>query len=113
MEHNQEVVTLGKDYRYDELVDLIESIGYKLRCPNYYFIREDDGYINISYNYPPSAFNHRIDFHKNFYSPHPGKYDISENFDNFEDFYNFITDYHSKLFLKHKIEKLRNGIKNN
>jgi hypothetical protein len=40
----------SKDWIYDELVDLIESIGYKHRTGNYYVIREYDGYINISYH---------------------------------------------------------------
>lgn len=113
MEHKKEAVILGKDYRYGELVELIESIGYKYRVSNCYVIREDDGYINISYFYERCTFHHKINFHKNFYSPHPGKYDIQENFDDFESFVDFITDYHSKLFLKHKIEKLKDGLKNN
>ena len=111
MELNQEMATLDKDYRYDEVVDLIESIGYKQRVGNYYFIREDDGYINISYGHDKKVYRHLIRFHKNFSPPYPHK-DISKNFDNFESFLEFITEYHKPLFMKHKIKKIINGISN-
>ena len=93
---------LSKDYRYAELVDLIESIGYKHRVGNYYVIRENDGYINISYLYNDDVFFHKIEFHKNFYfTP---VWDFTEHFDDFESFHVFITKYHNDLFLKHKIK---------
>lgn len=100
---------LGKDFRYDDVVDIIESIGYKHRTANYYVIDENDGYINISYE-RNSDENIVINFHKNIYHKliinGYKKRDISMIFNNIDDFYSFIFEYHNKLFRKHKIEKL-------
>jgi hypothetical protein len=101
---------IGKEYRYDELVDLIESIGYKQRVENYYVIVEDDGYINISYGQNVN-FKHRINFCKNFYFSNSGKYkEINKFFEDFESFSKFIAEYHSDLFRKHKIKKIISNI---
>lgn len=109
MAQKTESELFGKNYRYDEVVDLLESIGYKHRVANYYFMREDDGYINISYFYERCRFRHIITFHKNFYMKRC-KMPLSVDFDNFESFFEFISDYHSKLFLKQKIEKINENI---
>jgi len=109
--YNQEAAIIGNDYRYDELVDLIESIGYEHRTGNYYIIREKDGYINISYEYDKNHIGHRIRFHKNYYFDLKNTYsDITEDFYNLKDFIDFISKYHNDLFLKHKIEKIINNV---
>lgn len=100
---------LGKHFRYNLVVDLIEKIGYKQRTGNYYIIREEDGYINISYWEDFDTKTIKISFHKNYYIPYQ-KEKISLMFDNFKSFFDFISIYHNKLFLKYKIEKLKKNI---
>ena len=101
-----------KEIDYDKALEVITSIGYKQRTGTYYVIREDDGYINISHD---KCFHEDapISFHKNFsggnHSP-DGKYILHEDFYTLEDFYDFISDYHNDLFLKHKVEKLLHNI---
>jgi len=99
---------LSKDYIDERVLKLITSIGYKLRCSNYYVIREDDGYINIS-SYIDKYSNEVICFHKNTYhtEPYP-RQDLEQEFLNFEDFEKFIESYHQKICRKLKIEKLNN-----
>lgn len=106
----------SKDWRYDKLVDLIETIGYRHRTGNYYVIREHDGYINISYHdgYVEEQDYITINFHKNVShslakNGYKGK-EISETFNNFEDFLVFINKYHSDLFRKVKIKTIKNRI---
>jgi len=103
---------LGKDFRYDEVVDLIEKIGYKQRVGNYYIITEDDGYINISYDYYYDNMR-IIYFHKNFYQGILHKKDTSHKFYNFKSFEIFINEYHKDLFKKIKLEKIINNINGN
>jgi len=109
---------LGKDFRYDEVVDLIEKIGYKQRIGNYYIITEDDGYINISYGEEYNDSKIIISFHKNHYNrilDKNGFYkkDISHKFYNFKSFEIFINEYHKDLFKKIKLEKIINNINGN
>jgi len=106
-----------KDWRYDKLVDLIESIGYKHRTGNYYMIREHDGYMNISYYEYENNGEIIINFYKNYYhgviyKNGLHKQDIDESFTIFETFLKFLNKYHNDLFRKLKIKKIQCGIKN-
>lgn len=103
-----------------ELIGIIESIGYKQRTDTYWIIRENDGYINISFytkNYF-DAFNRKdlvgdidlIEFHKTFYHGVLSTDDTSKKFDNADDFLSFINVYHRKLFRRKKINKIINRI---
>lgn len=113
MKINKDKISKG-DFIYKDVIDLISLIGYKHRSGNYFVIQENDGYINISYD--KGIFNKNdiinIYFHKNYYYGQGyGKKEVSEKFDNFDDFENFVIKYHNKLFLKHKLIKLINKIK--
>jgi len=103
---------LGKDFRYDKVVDLIEKIGYKQRVGNYYVIREKDGYINISYGEEWKTKKIIICFHKNYSEPAYGRreIDISKTFYDFESFSEYISEYHNDLFFKHKLIKIKERI---
>lgn len=104
-----------KKFRYDELVDLIESIGYKHRTSNYYVIREHNGYINISYHmgFIRKQYYITIIFHKNYYHGMGyGKKEPNRTFNDFKTFLEFINKYHNDLFRKVKLERIKCGIKN-
>ena len=103
-----------KEIDYNKVIELITQIGYKQRTGTYYIIREKDGYINISCDktFHPEA---PICFHKNHYQRVKrnlgfSKKDISHKFYDLESFYEFISEYHNKLFLKLKIKRLTNNI---
>lgn len=99
------------DFDKNELIELIESIGYTQRVDNYYVIRESNGYINISYPKGDGVFDCKISFHKNVYQGSLGD-GVSKDFDDYESFVNFINEYHSKLFLKQKLIKITKNINN-
>jgi len=94
-----------KEFIYEPVVKLVESVGYKLRCGNYYVIREFDGYINVSYD----VYGH-IQFHKNHYNKDYEniKRDIHHDFDNYLDFEKFMSVYHRKEVRKIKVDRLNN-----
>lgn len=99
------------DINYNEVIDFILEIGYKHRIASYYVIREKDGYINISndelrFSRFDKNITTYISFHKNFYQGYSNK-DISKKFYDIETFYKFISEYHNKLFMKHKIKKIK------
>jgi len=103
-----------KEAEYDKVIDIITKIGYTQRTGTYYIIREEDGYINISHDryFVEDA---PIKFHKNHYQNiydergYPKK-DISHSFYDLESFVDFINKYHKELFMKYKIEKIKNKI---
>lgn len=97
---------MGQNYRDEKILSVIEPIGYKQRSENYYVIREEDGYVNISYFKNISNITH-INFHKNYYN---GKYisdaENNNNFDNYVAFFRFLESYHPQYFRKEKLKKL-------
>jgi hypothetical protein len=101
---------MGMDYRNEEIINFVESIGYTHRVGNYYVITEIDGYINVSYYRKLNDEPEKICFYKNFYSEYRYRHmkDISEIFDNFDEFVRFMIIYHKdrKEVRKLKLKKL-------
>ena len=101
-----------KEIDYNKVVEVITKIGYYQRSGTYYAIREEDGYINISCD-KCFADDTPITFHKNFVNGNrskDGEHTINKKFYDLESFYEFISEYHNKLFLKLKIKRLTNNI---
>jgi hypothetical protein len=98
------------DYRNEEIISFVESIGYKHRTGNYYVFTEIDGYINVSYYKLLEQNGEKINFYKNYYSgyyKYPNvKEDINKTFDNFNDFDKYMSIYHKKEVRKLKMKKL-------
>jgi len=97
----------GKDYYNEKIINFVNSIGYQHRIGNYYYLVENDGYINISYLMSDGI--EIIQFHKNFiYTGASGytKKDIHQEFYNYTEFVKFISIYHKKECRKIKLTKL-------
>ena len=95
---------------YNKVIKLIESIGYEKHVGSCYIIQDDGGYVNIEHlNF--DLYKRYIVFHKNHYYS-LGRNDIFKTFLDYDSFEKYIFEYHSKLFLKHKLNKITRNINN-
>lgn len=107
----------SKDYAPNEFKELAKIFGYKQRVDTYYVFKEQDGYINISYEYrgikfDGSPYKEIFTFHKNHYqnvidsSTGLHKKDIHFDSEEFKEFEEWMCKYHLKQGRKYKLKKL-------
>lgn len=103
-----------KDYVPNYFKNLAEFFNYKHRVHSYYVYNEFDGYINISCETQSVSTNLRIlyNFHKNYHQDIRDKNgfhkkDIDYNTHNFDDFVNFMCNYHKKIGRKYKLSHFK------
>ena len=95
-----------KDYVPEYFKELAKDFKYYHRTRSYYVHRENDGYINISCECQSiSPIRILFNFQKNYYQGIK-KPIINYWTHNFDEFVDYMCNYHKKLGRKYKLKKL-------